>query len=345
MRHTSYRILLAALCLTLAAGALQAQPVKYAQAGMKFLTLDVGGRMAALGGTHATVSGGASAMFANPAGLAMLEGGDVLLSTTSWIADIKHYGGGAAFRVGNIGTFGVSVVSMDYGEFRRTSVYQGTDPDLRQDGYIDEGTFTVAEYAVGVTYARQITSQFYVGGQIKYAHQDLGSVAISDLVNGTIEVVDNKLGNLAFDFGTLFYPGFEDLRFGVSIRNFSNQADYYDQRFELPLTFDVGLAMNLLNLLPSAAGESSRSVLNVGVDWLHPRDFSERVHIGAEYGFMDAIFLRGGYKFNYDSEGLTAGVGVKVGTGGIGLKADYAYGRTDEFFGALHRVGIGLRFE
>jgi hypothetical protein len=54
MRNTSYRILLAVFCLAVVVGTSQAQPVKYGQAGMKFLTLDVGGRMAALGGTHAS---------------------------------------------------------------------------------------------------------------------------------------------------------------------------------------------------------------------------------------------------------------------------------------------------
>ena len=335
--------------LLLAFGLVQtghAQVTKYAQAGMPFLTIDVGSRSAAMGGTYASVNGSANDMFYNPAGLAIVEGFTASTTVTNWIADIRHYGGGAAYRLGNVGTFGVSFIWMDYGDLRRTIPAldaANPSPDQRNQGFIDLGSFGVTEYAVGVSYARQITSAFSVGGHLRYAQQDLGAVDIINERSGEVDPdVENAVGSVVFDFGTLYYTGFRDLRFGVAFRNFSNQADYYDQRFELPLLLDFGVAMDLLSLAPSASGADRNSTLTAAFDWRHPRDNEERLHAGLEYGFMDTVFLRGGYKFNYDSEGLTAGIGVRTGLGGYGLKADYAYVDSNEFFGQIHRVTLGI---
>ena len=38
------------------------------------------------------------------------------------------------------------------------------------------------------------------------------------------------------------------------------------------------------------------------------------------------FFLRGGYKFNYDEDGLTLGAGVNVKVAGTQIRLDYAYG-------------------
>jgi hypothetical protein len=309
---------------------------------MPFLKIDPNPRTSAMGGTQIGTGGTAMAMFGNPAGLAAVNGLDVTSAVTNWIVDIKHYSGGAAYNLGNLGTFGVGFVWMDYGTFTKTTPVLGTaDPALRNQGYIDEGDFTVSEYAVGISYARQISSQFSVGGQIKYATQDLGNIVIYDEFEGENVEVGNKVNNVILDFGTIYYPGFKDLRFGMSFRNFSNQSDYFDQRFELPLTFDFGLAMDLFTLLPEDAAMTQNNKFTLAFDWVHPRDYAERQHIGVEYSLHNALALRGGYRLNYDERGITAGVGFNLNVSGMQLKADYAYGNFGEFFGAVHRIALG----
>lgn len=341
MRKATCTLSIAILFALGVTASVQAQATKYAQAGMGFLKIDVAADVAAMGGTYIGTPGRATAVFSNPAAMALLEGGDVTAGVTNWIADIKLYGLAAAYQVGNLGVFGVNVVSMDYGDFRRTIPYQGTDPVLRNQGFIDQGTFTVTELAVGVSYARQITGQFYVGGNVRFARQDLGEVEIINAFTGATEMTDSAVDNIVLDFGTMYYPGFHDLRFGASVRNFSNQNDYFNQRFELPLTLDFGIAMDVLTLVSSASG-SENGTLTLALDWVHPRDFSERLHIGLEYGFLDTVFLRGGYKMNYDEEDFTAGLGVQLARSGYGLRADYAYSAFGEFFGSVHRVTLGI---
>jgi hypothetical protein len=314
---------------------------KYAQAGMPFLKIDVGAR-SAMGGTYLGIVGDVESMYSNPAGLAFMPGFQVASTATNWIADIKHYAVGAAYRWGNIGTFGVNSVWMDNGEMKRTIPYTGTDPDLRNAGFVDMGSFTIQEYAIGFSYARQITDRFSIGGQLKYAKQDLGSVLIEDPVSGNVFDKDNNVSNILLDFGTVYYPGWHDLRFGVSIRQFGNQSDYFDQRFELPITFNFGLAVDALQIFSNLDPEQEQDMrLTVAADWVHPRDYDPRQHLGLEFALKDLLFVRGGYKFNYDEEGLTAGIGVKKAFESFGARFDYTY--TDfGIFDNVNRFTMGI---
>jgi hypothetical protein len=47
------------------------------------------------------------------------------------------------------------------------------------------------------------------------------------------------------------------------------------------------------------------------VDVTHPNDNMERAHFGAEFSFFDRLFLRGGYKLNYDDQKFAFGAGAK----------------------------------
>lgn len=153
------------------------------------------------------------------------------------------------------------------------------------------------------------------------------------------ETVSNEAGGFAFDFGTIYYPGFRSFRFGMSVRNFSPQLKYQEETFELPLTFRIGAAMDVLDLV---GGIPNNSLL-ISVDALHPRSYTERIHVGGEYWFRDLLALRGGYKFNYDEEGLSLGFGLKYPIAGINLRVDYAY--TDfGVFTNVNRITIGSTF-
>ncbi|HKJ68693.1 MAG TPA: PorV/PorQ family protein [bacterium] len=325
---------------------IHAQAIKYAQAGMPFLKLDVSPRNAAMGGAQIGVVGNPLDMFANPAGLATIEGFEVASSVTNWIVDTRLYGTGAAYNAGNLGVFGVGLIWMDYGTIERTVPVTGAgaDPELRNKGYISDGTFSVQEYALGLSYARNISSQFAIGGQVKYALQNLGDVVIYDeFADETIDRT-NEVSNIVLDFGTIYYTGFKDLRFGMSFRNFSDQSDYFDQRFELPLNFTFGLAMDVLTLFSGEGGLAGSNNLTVAFDWVHPRDYAERQHLGLEYVFNDMLFLRGGYRFNYDEQGLTAGLGVNFEVSNIGLNVNYSYDDFGKYFNAVNRIAFGVAF-
>jgi len=79
------------------------------------------------------------------------------------------------------------------------------------------------------------------------------------------------------------------------------------------------------------------------MDYLHPRDYTERIHMGAEFMFMDMVALRAGYKTNYDIESLSLGGGVKLALGGFALKVDAAYSLMEDFDDVM-RFTVGASF-
>jgi hypothetical protein len=111
----------------------------------------------------------------------------------------------------------------------------------------------------------------------------------------------------------------------MSFQNFSKELKYQIESFPLPLMFRVGVAMNVLTIF----WEESPNALTVALDFQHPRDFSERMNMGAEYLYqnptlkdlgINSLALRGGYKLGYDEESWAFGFGINA----YGARIDYA---------------------
>jgi len=303
---------------------------KVGQTGLQFLKVDMGARAAAVGGAYTMIGNDANALFYNPAGTAEMDKSlDFTSTMTQWIADINYSGVGVVKNLGTFGAVGLSAVYSDYGEI------QGTRVASTQQGFVETGNVDVGAYAVGISYARSLTARFSIGGQIKYAYQHLGSNVLTE--GG--ESVKNEVSGLAYDFGTIFYTGFKSHRIGMSIRNFSAQFEYEETPFDLPLTFNIGTAMDVLDIFMP----DHNNPLILSVDAVHPRDYTERIHVGGEYWWNDLIAIRGGYKFNYDEESFTAGIGIKPNIMGVDMKIDYSYSAFD-LFEPVSRFSFGVAF-
>lgn len=72
------------------------------------------------------------------------------------------------------------------------------------------------------------------------------------------------------------------------------------------------------------------------VEALHPNDGDERMNAGLEIGWKNMVILRGGYKFFYDEETWSVGLGVNPSTQ-IPVSADFS-------FADYGRLGNILRF-
>ncbi|MBN1540913.1 PorV/PorQ family protein [candidate division KSB1 bacterium] len=297
---------------------------KLAQTGFQFLSIPPHARSAAMGEAFTTIDGRSSSLFYNPANMARMDCFmDFSFTKQNWIADINLIS--ASFAVnparGAYGTLGFSLMTVDYGEIQGTRVDAGSDA-----GYIDTETYSPGAFVVGTGYGIALTDRFSVGGQIKYAYQSIGSNTIPILDKNDqmvdTETKDNELGVVAYDFGTLYQTGFRSIAFGMSVSNFSPEVKYENESFQLPMTFRIGISMDVLDFL--RVDDSIHSLL-VSIDALHPRAYSERLNFGIEYLFMDLFALRGGYLYNYDERGLTAGLGVQKNLNNRLIAFDYAY--------------------
>jgi hypothetical protein len=156
-----------------------------------------------------------------------------------------------------------------------------------------------------------------VGGQVKWVKQELGE-SILTATDSTMVSSKNEVTPLAFDFGTLFKTGFKSLAFGMSVRNFSEEIEYAEEGFQLPLVFTIGISMNLMDVVK--IGSLNQSAV-LSVDATHDRSHPEQLKIGLDYRPVDILSLRGGYVFNNDEDDVTFGIGVSQ----FGFALDYAY--------------------
>ncbi len=318
---------------------------KLAQTGFNFLSVGTDARATAMGEAFTTIEGSSTSLFYNPAGLAGISTFvDISLSQMKWIADIKYIAGAAAFSPweGRYGVIGISFMTIDYGTFHFTQVAP------TESGYMDlEGYPMPKAYVVGLGYGRALSDQFSIGGQVKYVRQDLGQATVpvyksvadasGKLTQDTsYEVRNYALGTVAFDFGTMFKTGLKSLAFGVSIRNFAEEVKYEREGFQLPLSFRIGISMNVLDFVP---GLGEDHVFNATIDAVHPRSYQEYLSLGGEYGFMKTIFLRAGYVSQHPDYDFSAGVGLQK----AGIAVDYSY-MPHKIFNDIHRFSVKFAF-
>ncbi len=308
----------------------------------EFLQIGVGARAAALGGAFVAAGDDATALYWNPAGLASLQGGELIASHSEWLADINFDYLGVGIPFNTIGTIGVSLTMLNVPEMLVRT-------EDRQEGTGE--TFDAADVAVGLSIGRAVTDRFSVGLTAKYIRQriwhssatgfavDLGTRFRTDFFGGL------TIGAVLYNFGTDMRMTGRDARTFVDPdptqlgNNERVPANYELDGWSLPVNFQIGISTRAI--------DTRMHRLTVEVDALHPSSNYESVNAGVEYGFQDRFFIRGGYQalFLEDSEGgLSGGLGVRqpMFYGGS-LKLDYAYRSAGRLEG-VHVIGLGVTF-
>jgi hypothetical protein len=328
--------LISLVVILMLAGTALADSAKVGSSGAQFLRIGVGSRYQGMAETAVATVNDVYAMYWNPAGMADVDNWEVGFTNVNWLLDINLNYAAMAHRFEDIGVFGASVAVLSTGEQETTTI-------LEHDGTGD--TYTATSYAIGLSFARQLTNRFAFGMTGK-------------LIGEKIGVVSSR--GIAFDFGTMLYTGFQSLRMGMSITNmgadmkFSGnglEVPYNDSLrsddspvdaelsanpYSLPLMFRIGLAYDF------AVGP--KSVLTCSGEIRHPNDNERQASMGAQYAFDNRFYLRGGYKFNYDEETLALGGGLRANVGqDTRLLIDYSW----QDFGRLEstqRFSVGFAF-
>ncbi len=305
--------------------------------GAQFLKIGVGSRYQGLGEAAVAVVNDVYSMYWNPAGLSEIEHSAVSFTSVNWLLDINLNHAAMALNFEDVGVFGISATMLSMGE-QEITTFQN------QDGTGE--TYGASSYAVGLSYARQLTDKFSFGVTSKY----LGE-----------KIYNEQSAGFAFDFGTMLYTGFRSLRLGMSISNMGPELKFtgpdltvpYDPLggngsngpvgaelkttpYDLPLTFRFGAAYDF--------DFGNNNLVTVATEMKHPNDQEQQGAIGFEYSYSERFFLRSGYKLNYDEEGLAFGGGLLTNvSNSTKVQIDYAW----QDFGRLnstHRFSVGFQF-
>lgn len=305
--------------------------------GAQFLKIGMGARYVAMGEASVACVNDAYAMYWNPAALTEIPGSNLSLTNVNWVLDVQLNQAAFAKSLDPYSAFGVSLTALTMGNMEITTV---EEPEGTGE------TFAASSYALTLGYARKLTDRFSAGMSGKYIWESIS---------------EERASGFAFDFGTLFYTGFRSLRMGMNISNLGPEMKlggpeldtYHNPQpgnpnydnvkaklavdpYDLPLTFRFGMAYDLV--------DSPESRFTVTAEAKHPNDNVQQASLGGEYQWKEIFSLRGGYKLNYEEEGLTLGGGIKVDAG-KNTKLDLSYAWADfSHLSSVHRFSLGFEF-
>ncbi len=291
----------------------------------QFLSVRPSSRAAAMAGAFCTVANNSEAMFWNPAGLVKISGSDVSLSYIDYFLDIKMYSMAAAYTTDSWGTFGVFGMYSNVGPIQETKAELSIiDGSTFNPAGLTGTTFTPYQFYAGVSYAKFLTDHFAFGLNVKYVKESLIFASAHAIV---------------FDGGISFNTGYKSIQIGASVKNFGPDVKFISKSYPIPQTMNIGVSANAIGSAGNNLFADSRDhAVLLSYDIIQPRDFDQQHAVGVEYSYGNMVFLRGGYKFNGDQEGLAGGVGVQY----EGVRFDYAYSSFGEYLPAVHRLSLGF---
>ncbi len=299
-----------------------------------FLKIGVGGKAVAMGDAFTAIADDPSALYWNPGGIGFQTKIAANFSYTNWIFGTKHNFLGVVLPMGEAGTVGLSINHFSSGDIEETTIYK------------PHGTgrvFSATDLSIGLSYARRLTDRYSVGVTVKYLSEQLALESASAVAVdvGSVFIISYKynvrMGIVLSNFGSNMRMDGLDLETSVTTDN-SKQVEARLKTYDwpLPLIFRVGLAADILN--------TDLHRLTIAGDVYDPRDYKARENVGLEYAFKSMFFIRTGYKFNYDEDSFSAGVGFQYALQGVGkILIDYSYSDMGRL-STISRFSIGLSF-
>lgn len=281
-----------------------------------FLKVAMSPRAVSMAGTYSAMADDSGSVFVNPAGLAQFEATEAAVDFATYLQDAKM---GNLSYAGTIGErrfgLGVTFLTIDGIERRGLTDSVGSVPEL--------GTFDASDMAVTFSFARKDISPDLM------PRLD-GGLSLKVIRSG---IDDETATAFAIDAGAI-YRAEENLKFALVVQHLGTEMKFVDDGDPLPLSIRAGVVYMPSEKLTLAAEINE-----------YLRDEKFYPSVGAEYWFREALALRGGYKFGYDTSNLGAEVGFSLGFGikVNGLGVDYAFLPFGDL-GNVHRFGMWMRF-
>lgn len=300
----------------------------------------VGARGIALAGSERVFSSGLESVFWNPAGLARSTGTSALATNNRLFNDIGVNYFGAASVLGELGTIGVTVKSIDMGDIPVTTV-----EDMDGTG---GGLFHPTLSTMGLTYANAFSDRANFGVTAKVVYEAIPRATASAF---------------AFDIGVQYtgFAGMEGLGLALVLTNIGSDMHYSGSGLTNQATGDNDI-QDFYNLeashdkLPSTYNMSLSYVVagaTLGMTYTSHNFSYDELNLGAEYTLMDMAYLRAGMSTPMLEEdsvndgevlfGVNFGAGLKYSLYGLDMVVDWTM-KTQGDFDSSNIFSLGLLF-
>jgi hypothetical protein len=344
-----YILFTVVLSLAMCQSAFAGNPDRQGEAGAYELLMNPWARSAGLHTMGTSFVSGVEAMRLNVAGLSRVKGTEVIVSHARYLegTDIKMNAFGIAQKVGKNGTFGISLMALDFGDIPVT-----TENSPEGTG----GTFSPNFFNLGLGYGHIFENKISVGILFRAISESTADLrAFGFAIDAGVQYVsgpqDNfKLGLSLRNVGSPMSFGGQGLSQQLSVRD-ANYELSYEQRpaaFELPSVLNIGISYDFI------LGDNNRLT---AVSNFTSNSFSrDQLGAGFEYSFNEKFMLRGGYKHDLGQSdvpdernvytGLAGGLTIQVpvsknSTTTFGI--DYAF-RSSNPWGGTHNLAVRLGF-
>ena len=331
---------------------------KVAKYGADFLAGGVGARALGMGGATVAISDDVTAGYWNPAGLAVLDYPEVAYMHAERFAGVVSFDyGSGAFPISSQSTVGISFFRSGVNDIKNTLDawdQERDQPKPNPESFID--TFSAADYAFFVGYARSLSEQMSLGVTGKIIRRSIGDFASAwgysfdlgfqyrarrVLLGANIQDLSTMLQSWTVNTSEL--QNIQDV-FGDELPQGGTELVLPVVRFGSGFIFPTGENAFTLGFDMDVAFDGQQAfVPNIGEVSFHPR-------LGGEFSFRDVIFFRAGINRLTYSEELGVDVTPSVGTG-LNLRQvslDYGFG---DFAGVVsdlgysHRISLRLTLE
>ena len=247
----------------------------------KFLSIEVGSNAVGMGGAYTSIANDATAMYWNPAGLSFHDTKEVYFNHANWIADISFDYFGITIPLNNKSVLGFNLTSVTMDEM-----------EVTRYGNENTGeTFAAADYAIGSSYALDLTDRFSVGINGKYVQQSIANshakgIAI-DIGTLFITPFGFTLGTSISNFGPKLRMTGDDLLIGADVdenidgNNESVTGVLSTDYFDLPLVLRIGVS-DQFQFGP-------RNQIIISADAISPNDNANYINAGLKLQLLDGL--------------------------------------------------------
>lgn len=325
-------------------------PDRQGEAGAAQLLMNPWARSSGLHSMTTSMISGVEAIRLNVAGLARVKKTEVALGSAQYLrgTDINLNALGLAQKVGKNGTFGFTLMAVDFGDLIVTTTDQPAGTGA---------TFSPRFFNLGLSYAHLFENKVSVGVTIRTVSESISNASANAV---------------ALDAGVQYVTGENDnFKFGISLRNVGSRMQFKGEGFSVATSTEQGAGNYVLTTNQRPTSFELQSVLNIGLSYdfvigknrltavgnYASNAFSQdQIGGGLEFAFNELVMIRGGYRLDFGqiandgleeplytgpAGGLTLNLPLSKEENAPRLAIDYSY-RATKVYDGTHN--LTLRF-
>jgi hypothetical protein len=273
--------------------------------GFQFLKIPTATALAGMGNTGEMSVNTPMSVFHHPAAFEWQRGKHVAFSQSAWLVDTNIFT--IAYR--NIWFdrgFGLGIKYADYGAFEKRD-----DVGTLSGHYYPLDLSTVANYFI------KINPDFIAGANVNLIYEKIESASA-----------------VAFstDFGLVYLTPIRDTSIDIALKHIGSSSKMDLEKIKLPITGELGMA---------TAFKYDDFEIHPALKFVYMQDQDDILPaIGVNVKLFDILSLRAGYKFNYNEEDFSTGIGINYRNFSI----DYSFMNFNNDLDSVHLLGMGYSF-